>query len=299
MASRKLIVVTGATGNQGGSVVDHLLQQHSDKFMIHALTRNPDSLKAQELRNKGVQVIQCDLNNYEQVEQCIRDAYAVFAMTNYWESKDDEVNQGKNLANASVVCGIQHLIWASLPDADTITNKTLVMPHYQNKYIVQKYIVDNCQSIPFVTFLYVGFYYSNFNTWFKPQENEQGLFVYNQPLTKTAALPLFDVNDTGAVVTECLLHPEQHGQRSIVPLVSENLPLDQICDTLSEVTGKTVKHIPLSMEEYSIGKPQESVDNMKWYNDFEGKFRFADQCRQVYPHMKTFKQWLLESKFMQ
>lgn len=295
----KLVTVAGSTGNQGGAVIDYLLK-YPDQFQIRALTRNTGSQKAQELSIRGIQVVQCDLNNYEQVRQAVADSYAVFAMTNYWEAKDEEIVQGINLAKASVEANVQHLVWAGLPDADTITNKTLVMPHYQNKYVVEKYIRDHCQSIHYVTFLYVGFYFSNFSTWFRPELTEQGEYVYHQPLDTTATLPLYDVHDTGSVTVACLLNPEQHGQRSLVPLVSENLTIKQVCDILTEVTGKTVRHDPVSFEEYSKDKTQESVDNIRWYNDYENVGgREAEVCRQVYPDMKTFKAWLIETKYMQ
>jgi hypothetical protein len=45
-------------------------------------------------------------------------AYAVFAVTNYWETMDAkaEIQQGKTLADAALESGVQHFIWSSLPN---------------------------------------------------------------------------------------------------------------------------------------------------------------------------------------
>jgi uncharacterized protein YbjT (DUF2867 family) len=82
----RTIAVVGATGSQGGSVVSHLLKA-PQLWKVRALTRNTSSEKAQELEKCGVEVVQCDLNNVEQLKEAFKDAYGVFLMTNYWYSR--------------------------------------------------------------------------------------------------------------------------------------------------------------------------------------------------------------------
>ena len=59
--SKKLILVIGATGAQGLVVIDSLLAQSADgapsPYAIRALSRNPDSARANVLRGKGVQIV--------------------------------------------------------------------------------------------------------------------------------------------------------------------------------------------------------------------------------------------------
>ena len=55
MASKPIVVVTGATGQQGGGVVDALLDD--GKWTVRAITRSPDSEKAKALSQRGVEVI--------------------------------------------------------------------------------------------------------------------------------------------------------------------------------------------------------------------------------------------------
>jgi len=63
--SRKLVVVVGATGGQGGSVIRRLLVDGS--YQLRGITRNPQSKSSQELVSKGVEMVTADLNDVESV----------------------------------------------------------------------------------------------------------------------------------------------------------------------------------------------------------------------------------------
>ena len=63
MAEKKIIAVVGATGNQGGGLVRAILGDSSGSFAVRALTRDPDSEKAQELAKLGAEVVQADLDS--------------------------------------------------------------------------------------------------------------------------------------------------------------------------------------------------------------------------------------------
>ena len=88
MATPQIITVFGATGTQGGSVVDSLLHNKSGAFKIRGITRNSDSEKARELQFKGVEVVQADGLIKEQLVAAFQDSWAVFANTN----SDDPVS---------------------------------------------------------------------------------------------------------------------------------------------------------------------------------------------------------------
>ncbi|WP_421702768.1 NmrA family NAD(P)-binding protein [Aliiroseovarius sp.] len=71
----KTIVVTGATGNQGGAVVRHLL---NTEFAIKAVSRSLHSPAAQKLREMGVEVVQGDLDKPETLGPILDGAHGVF-----------------------------------------------------------------------------------------------------------------------------------------------------------------------------------------------------------------------------
>lgn len=65
----KPILVTGATGNQGGAVLDALIKQNSNDFVILALTRNATSPGAQRMsaKSESVRVLQGDMDHPETI----------------------------------------------------------------------------------------------------------------------------------------------------------------------------------------------------------------------------------------
>ena len=115
----KVITVFGATGGQGGGVVSALLKAINSErtdYAVRAITRNPDGAKGQELKSKGCEVVKCDLDDKESVEQAIRGSYGVFLVTNYWEhfSKEKEIEQGKRVIDVCEALGVKHLIYSGL-----------------------------------------------------------------------------------------------------------------------------------------------------------------------------------------
>ena len=151
---RKTIVVIGATGDQGGSVVDRLLQ-FPKTYKVRAITRTPESSAAEELRSKGVEVMFSDVNNpfsLEILNPCLRDAYAIFAVTAYWPSfetlgaqgaGEEELQQFKNMAKAAnkvLVKGLKHFIISTQPSVEEMTNGRVEVPHLDFKARAAKWI---------------------------------------------------------------------------------------------------------------------------------------------------------------
>src|SRR5262245_21853141 len=100
----KLILVTGATGQQGGAVAHRLLQKGNK---VRILTRNPE--KAGKLSEAGVEVVKGDLTDPSSLESALRGMQGVFAMSSPFEAgMDAEVKQGISMADAARKAGVQH-----------------------------------------------------------------------------------------------------------------------------------------------------------------------------------------------
>lgn len=104
---KKTIVVFGATGAQGGSVIKSILAdpKAASQFQIRAVTRDPSKPSAKALADQGCELVTADLNNEKDVARALKGAYGAFAVTNFWETGDPgvEIAQGKNVADAAKV----------------------------------------------------------------------------------------------------------------------------------------------------------------------------------------------------
>ena len=108
MAQKKIVVVFGATGNQGGSVINSILgdPKTAEDFKIRGITRDPSKPNAKALEARGVETVAADINSKDQIKAALQGAYGVFAVTNYWEKMDAELEkqQGQNIADLAKVC---------------------------------------------------------------------------------------------------------------------------------------------------------------------------------------------------
>ncbi|KIW74256.1 hypothetical protein Z517_12196 [Fonsecaea pedrosoi CBS 271.37] len=205
--SKKVLVVFGATGKQGGSVIKSVLgdPKTASMFSIRAITRDPSKPAAQELTRLGCECVSADLDNKETLVRALQGAYAVYAVTNFWEKKTEaaEIQQGKNIADAAKECGVQHLIWSSLMNVTKLSGgKLSKVAHFDSKAQVEEYIRE--LDIP-ATFFMPGFYMSNIPG--QSLNNMQGPYNFALPIPTDSPIPLFDAeHDTGKFVKAILVH---------------------------------------------------------------------------------------------
>jgi len=126
MSSKRLLTIFGATGKQGGSVIDVVLARPelSAKYTLRGITRDPTSSKSQELASSGVEVVRGDLDDVESLKSALAGSYGVFGVTDFWASmsKSQEIQQGKNILAASKAADVKHLVWSSLPHVSKLSN---------------------------------------------------------------------------------------------------------------------------------------------------------------------------------
>jgi len=305
---KKLIVVSGATGAQGGSVVNSLLA--TGHYKIRGLTRKPDSDKAKALAAKGVEVVKCDLSVKEDVKKALKDADIAWIVTNFWDKSivgtdvKEEERQGKMIADVAKETGLNWLIYSSLPDTTTESGgKYSEIVHFAGKNHVEQYI--RTLGIPNTTFVYLGFYCQNLGTFAPliPKGNEvEAAFPY---LGENDALPLIDAEtDTGPIVAKIIEEGPSKWNGKKVPVAAEYRTLKQIVDTLTKVTGKPHKFRTLSDED--IAKELSSMNNdefkqmYKWFKEYgyygkDNEVKDISIAKKLHPNIKNYEQYLLQA----
>jgi hypothetical protein len=115
------VVVTGATGKQGGAVVKGLLERGHE---VRAVTRSTDSAKARELANAGVTLVRASLEDTAALTKALEGATSLFAMTTPYEGgAQAETRQGISAADAARAAGV-HLVFTSVGSADRKTARS-------------------------------------------------------------------------------------------------------------------------------------------------------------------------------
>ena len=148
MSSKQLLTIFGATGNQGGSVIDVVLSHEDlkDKYSLRGITRDPSSSKAKAMADKGVEMVQAELNDVESLKKAIKGSYGVFGVTDFWSlmDKQKEIQQGKNLFDACQAEGVKHYVFSSLPWAEKVTKGVLKnVDHFDSKAEVEEFVGKN------------------------------------------------------------------------------------------------------------------------------------------------------------
>lgn len=140
-SSERIVLVFGATGQQGGAVASALRQQG---WAVRALVRNPDSVNAQALSSKGIAVVQGDLSDTQSMRSAMTGVYGVFSVqpssgqgAAYNVTDADEIAYGKAIADLAVESGVQHLVYTSVNAAGP--EKT-GMGHFDSKAEIETYL---------------------------------------------------------------------------------------------------------------------------------------------------------------
>ena len=235
--TKKLIAVVGATGQQGGAVVRAL--QASGQFKVRALTRNP--AKHPQLADE---VVLADLNRPETLKAAFAGAHGVFLVTNAWEPGTDEGKQALAAVHAAKDAGVQHFIWSTLPNVETISRGKLDVPHFTDKAKSDRIV----REAGFVhhTFVIAPFFYQNLLGVMAPQKQADGAMGWALPLDpEQRVIHMGDITELGHIVAGAFAQPELAGHGEHLPLVGDFLSLNEIIATLNRQGHKfSFKQVP-------------------------------------------------------
>ena len=233
---KKTIVVIGATGSQGKGVVNALVNQGA--FHVRAVTRNPETYSGQ-----AHEAVKADLNDTDSLKNAFKNAYGVFAVTNFWEGAD-ELAQGKNAVEAAKEAGVQHFIWSTLPNVESISHGEFNVPHFTGKAKVDALVKS--AGFKYHTFVQPPFYYQNFIGMLSPQPKDDGTIGWTLPIDPAKkVIHMSDINDLGKVVAGAFLQPDAVGNGGYLSLATE---LNSFNDILAafKANGKdySFTHVP-------------------------------------------------------
>ncbi|GKU22147.1 unnamed protein product, partial [Fusarium langsethiae] len=208
MNTYKLIVVVGATGGQGGSVVETFLKDPA--WLVRGITRNPSSPRAKTLQSRGVDIVRADLNDPLSLAKAFQDASVIFAISDFWgiysesnESddpdkpkpgslfnewvKEKETQQLKNIINeAAKIPSLERFVISSLPNVTKLTGgKYTNVCHFDSKANAVEYGEQHQPDLWYKTCVFLpGYFLNNFldHPMSKPTKGDNGRIQFSTNL---------------------------------------------------------------------------------------------------------------------
>jgi len=250
MPASKQILITGATGSQGGSLIAAL---EGSGFQLRGMTRKPDSPAAQALSAKGVTIVQGDLDDAASLKKALAGAWGVYAVQNTWEAGvEQEEVQGKRFATLAREAGVQHFVYGSVGSAHRATG----VPHFDNKWRVE----ETVRGLGFPSHVIVRpvFYMENLlSPWFL---NGDTIYAALKPDT---VLQMIAVQDIGKYSARAFTEADRLNGRAI-DVAGDALTMPDAARLLSEGLGRPINFVEIPIAE--VRKNSEDLALMlEWF----------------------------------
>jgi len=281
MSNKKMVLVTGGTGSQGGATVTHLLA--AKKVRVRVLTRNLDAPKARSLAARGVELVKGDFDDEASLRAALAGVSAAFSVQQWTEkggTAAEELN-GKRFADAVKASGSPHLVYSS---AEGVERKS-GLGHYESKWAIEQHIRD--LKLPATILRPVGFMDA-----FGVPAMQRGMFLGIFRANFGVSLPVQFVatDDIGWFAARALEEPERYAGR-VIPLAGDELSIGDIIRTFKAVTGRKPWVAPIPAFLAKRAMPKEFLDMFTWIREKGFKADIA-QVRQEYPQLLTFAGWV-------
>jgi uncharacterized protein YbjT (DUF2867 family) len=250
------VLVTGATGRQGGATARALL---SAGVPVRALVRDPATDRARAVAALGAQLVTADLLDRASVTRAAEGARAVFSVqmpvfTAEGADFDNELTQGTNLVEGARSAGVEQFVHTSVAGAGQHTEVPgwaeghwdFMAPTLDTKAAIQDLV--RTAGFPRWTLIKPGFFMDNLlpsMAYLFPNGIDGGLITLIKPDTR---LSLTAVADIGTAAAAAFADPDRFHEVEL-ELASEYRSMAEIAEVLSRVLGRRITAPDLTLEQ--------------------------------------------------
>ncbi|KAK6361385.1 hypothetical protein TWF730_005118 [Orbilia blumenaviensis] len=278
----RTILITGVTGQQGGSLLK-ALQSNPDvsSLSIRAIVRDP-TVASQKITSKNIEFHKANLTDKTSLIPALTGVDTAFLITIPTPNAEAEVVQGKTFVDAAKDAGVKYIVFSSVGSAERDTG----IPHFDSKREVEKYIIES--GIPY-TFIRPVAFMDNF-----PISGFGRFFALG--MFKTALggkrLQLIAAKDIGEFAAKAILDPEKWKGRQF-ELAGDELSVAEITDVYRKVQGSRPWSVWLPYFALKLMLPTDYFLMFKFFYDDGYKANIPD-LRKEYPSLQTFEDFLRE-----
>jgi len=273
------ILITGATGQQGGATARELLARG---YRVRALTRKPEGAPARALASLGADIVSGDLDDAPSLQAALDGVWGVYGVQNTWEAGvEREEEQGKRLVELARSAGVEHFVYASVASAHRETG----IPHFDNKWRVE----ETLRSLGFPSHVVIRpvFFMENLaGPWFLPAIEQGQLALGIKPDTKLQMIATADIGKYGALAFERA--EALNGQA--LDIAGDALTPVEIAAVLTEVIGRPISHFQVPIEE--VRKASEDFALMlEWFDAVGYDADIAGNAKRYGIRPTPFREW--------
>lgn len=282
----RTILVTGATGLQGGAVARHLL---AAGWHVRALTRYPQQKKAQALAALGAEVVQGDMARSDTLAPLLIGVYGVFNVQNPLISGvEGEIIQGKNVATAAKQAGVQHLVYGS---AGTGARGTGV-PSWESKLVVEDYMkslglpLTILRPTAFMELMTDKKFFPAVSTW----------QIMPKLVGGTRPMVWLGADDFGQIVATVFAEPNRFIGQELL-LASDVQSLDECRTLYREVMGKSPPRFPMPVWVFArMGLVGQDLTTMWRWLRVEQIDLDTQPTLAIHPGARSVRAWLEQQR---
>ncbi len=273
----RTILVTGATGTQGGAVARELLKRG---YPVRALTRNPEQPAATALAAQGAEVVQGNFDDPASLAAAMAGAWGVFAVTDFWEhGREREEQHGRALIDAAEQAGVGHFVYTSVAAADSGSG----LAHFESKYEIEQMLDDS--DLDFTVVRPVEF----MDNWrWSLDALRAGRYV--NPRDPGDRHQWIAASDIGFFVGEAFDNPDDWIGRT-EEIAGDEMTLEELTGVMSEAFDRPVEYVQVSWEEFEEMLGTEMTDMYRWFADV-GYSVNIEALRSEYPDLVTVHEYL-------
>lgn len=294
MSTPRRLLISGATGKQGGALIGALLSKSSQPFELYAITRNKDSKASKLLAKQNVHLVEGNLDNVDAIfAQVPSPVWGVFSVPILDKGIKKEVKQGKDLTRASVKAGVSHIVFTATDRGEQDAKEKHEVPHFASKAIIEKDIEAAAASSNghlTYTFLRPVAFFSNLTNDFFGRA-----FVSMWRLNGLDRnLQLISTKDIGKVAAEAFLNADDEVYRNKgIALAGDSLSPNDAARIFKEETGEDIP----STYPWLAWVIRSLVPDLRHMFSWFGKSGFSTDVKHVrarYPFVSDFRTWMRE-----
>jgi uncharacterized protein YbjT (DUF2867 family) len=247
----RTILITGATGRQGGSTARAL---QGKGFKLRGLTRRPHSDEARALHNLNIDIVEGDLNDEASLRRALEGAWGVYAVQNTWEAGvEGEELQGHRMARLAREAGVEHYVYASVGSAHRKTG----IPHFDNKFRVEETV--RSLGFPSYTIVRPVFFMENLvSPWFL---NGDAIYAAMKPTTVLQMIAAVDIGKYGA-----LAFTDARLKNRALDIAGDAKTMPEAAAIVGKALGKPLTFVEVPLAE--VRKNSEDLAIMlEWFGD--------------------------------